>query len=53
MPRLHDEDRLKGNQVKILNDPVTVTEERPSIVHCTDMYEKERNRKDPEARKPA
>lgn len=43
----------KGNQVKVLNDPVTVTGEQllNSPLYC--MYEKGRRRDDPEARKPA
>ena len=42
----------RGNQVRNLSDPVTVTEERisESIVH---MHEKERGCDDPGARKPA
>ena len=42
----------KGNQVRNLSDPVTVTEERISIA-IVQQHEKERGSKDSGARKPA
>ena len=44
----------RGNQVRILSDPVTVTEERPFIYPIVrPLYEKGRGSDDPEVRKPA
>ena len=44
----------KGNQVRILSDPVTVSRECPLRIHCTAGYEKEKGmRDDLQVRKPA
>jgi hypothetical protein len=43
----------RGNQVKILNDPVTVTEERILDVPLCILHEKGRRNTDSEVRKPA
>lgn len=43
----------KGNQVRVLNDPVTVTEEFPFIIPLYRMYEKGKGSDNAEVRKPA
>jgi hypothetical protein len=43
----------RGNQVRILSDPVTVTEERILKSPLYVLYEKGRRSVDPAARKPA
>ena len=47
------EDGLIGNQVQVLSDPVTVTEEFPFIIPLYRMYEKGKGSDDAEVRKPA
>ena len=43
----------KGNQVRVLSDPVTVTEEFPFIIPLYRVYEKGKGSDDAEVRKPA
>ena len=43
----------RGNQVQVLSDPVTVTEEFPFIIPLYRMYEKGKGSDDAEVRKPA
>lgn len=44
---------VKGNQVQVLSDPVTVSGEKGCICHYAMMHEKARSACDPQVRKPA
>ena len=44
---------VKGNQVRVLSDPVTVSGENDCICHCAARHEKAQSAEEPQVRKPA
>jgi len=44
---------VKGNQVRVLGDPVTVSGKKGCICHCAKRHEKAQPDVDPQVRKPA
>ena len=44
---------VKGNQVRVLDDPVTVSGKKGCVCHCAKRHEKVRLDNDPQVRKPA
>jgi len=44
---------VKGNQVQVLDDPVTVSGEKGCGCHCANRHEKVQPAKEPQVRKPA